>query len=189
MPGDYDDPRSVRQLREHLAELRRTDLRNWRDAFAALELRLQQRFDAQESSVTTAMAAAEKAVTAALTASEKAVEKAEQAQAARNTVANEFRATIADTTATMWPAKEGAAAIKALGDATAVEITGLRRERTALYDSLDARVKAIEVSRAGSSGRQVGTEATWSNLHSMVLLGFGLIAAIAAVASIMALLR
>src|SRR6202162_4175333 len=53
-------------------------------------LQLQQRCEAQQTSVSTAMIAAEKAVNAALTAAEKAVDKDEQAQALRNESQNEF---------------------------------------------------------------------------------------------------
>ena len=111
--------------------------------FSDLSLQLQQRFEAQQTSVSTAMVAAEKAVNAALTAAEKAVDKAEQAQALRNQVSNEWRESLSDLSGLMWTVKEGTAALDSL-----------RRE-------LDIRIKAIEAITNNLQGRMTMLAIIW----------------------------
>ncbi len=79
--------RSVGALRHVLALL------------AEMDLRYQQRFDAQGQALTAALLAAEKAVQTALIAAEKAVTKAESANEKRFESVNEFRQTLSDQTA------------------------------------------------------------------------------------------
>ena len=110
--------------------------------FSDLSLQLQQRFEAQQTSVSTAMVAAEKAVNAALTAAEKAVDKAEQAQALRNQVSNEWRESLSDLSALMWTVKEGTAALDAL-----------RREIDIRYTSVEGKVAELSSSAANLQGR------------------------------------
>jgi len=64
-----------------------------------MDLRYQQRFDAQGQALTAALLAAEKAVQTALIAAEKAVAKAETANEKRFESVNEFRKTLSDQTA------------------------------------------------------------------------------------------
>jgi hypothetical protein len=66
---------------------------------AEMDLRYQQRFDAQGQALTAALLAAEKAVQTALIAAEKAVAKAETANEKRFESVNEFRKTLSDQTA------------------------------------------------------------------------------------------
>lgn len=66
---------------------------------AEMDLRYQQRFDAQGQALTAALLAAEKAVATALVAQEKAVEKANVANEKRFESVNEFRKTLSDQTA------------------------------------------------------------------------------------------
>src|SRR4249920_340886 len=75
--------------------------------FSDMALQLRERYEAQQTGVTAALAAAEKAVTAALIAAEKAVDKAEGAQQLRNEAQNEFRQSLSDLSALMWTSKEG----------------------------------------------------------------------------------
>ena len=155
-PAPPQYPSSAVSLQDYFeARLRDLDVR-YRDRHADQETRLQQRFDAQEKSVNTAMVAAEKAVNAALTASEKAVDKSERAQELRNEVANEFRSTIADNTAQMWSAKEGQGAVKALEEKTVEAMESMRRERSALFAGLDARITSLERMSATQVGRGEG---------------------------------
>src|ERR1700675_3800421 len=82
--------------------------------FADLSLQLRERYEAQQTGVTAALAAAEKAVNAALIAAEKAVDKAEGAQQLRNEAQNEFRKSLSDLSGLMWTLKEGTAAVESL---------------------------------------------------------------------------
>jgi hypothetical protein len=66
---------------------------------AEMDLRYQQRFDAQGQALTAALLAQEKAVQTAMVAAEKAVTKAETANEKRFESVNEFRKTLSDQTA------------------------------------------------------------------------------------------
>jgi flagellin-like hook-associated protein FlgL len=165
----------VLPIKEHFIALRNTDLQNVRDTLTALELRLQQRFDAQEKSIATAMIAAEKAVNAALVAAEKAVDKAEQAQALRNIVANEFRATIADNTAIMWPIKEGQSAISNLESKIEASLTSSQRELTAIIDGLNSRISVLELYRSRIDGQGFGISQVWGIIIAAIGILFGII--------------
>ena len=127
-----------------------------------LSLQLQQRFEAQQLSVSAALAAAdkavatalisaEKAVNAALIAAEKAVDKAEQAQALRNEAQNEFRKSLSDLSGLMWTTKEGSAALDAL-----------RREITLKVESNDDRVTALREERV------IATDALRREVYSKI---------------------
>src|ERR1700731_4656308 len=82
--------------------------------FTDLALQLRERYEAQQTGVTAALAAAEKAVNAALIAAEKAVDKAEGAQQLRNEAQNEFRKSLSDLSSLMWTIKEGTAQLDAV---------------------------------------------------------------------------
>lgn len=110
--------------------------------FSDLSLQLRERYEAQQTGLSAALAAAEKAVTAALIAAEKAVDKAERAQELRNQVSNEFRQSLSDLSALMWTIKEGTAAVDSL-----------RRELTAVQQISDARIGALERANANIQGR------------------------------------
>jgi SMC interacting uncharacterized protein involved in chromosome segregation len=71
-----------------------------------MDLRYQQRFDAQSRALEAALLAAEKAVGTALTAAEKAVNKAETAAEKRFEAVNEFRQQLNDYQATLMPRNE-----------------------------------------------------------------------------------
>ena len=76
-----------------------TILQHLRALLVEMDLRYQQRFDAQGQALTAALLAAEKAVQTALIAAEKAVAKAETANEKRFESVNEFRKTLSDQTA------------------------------------------------------------------------------------------
>jgi len=71
-----------------------------------MDLRYQQRFDAQSRALEAALLAAEKAVGTALTAAEKAVNKAETAAEKRFESVNEFRQQLNDYQSTLLPRTE-----------------------------------------------------------------------------------
>jgi len=108
--------------------------------FTDLSMQLRERYEAQQTGVTAALAAAEKAVNAALIAAEKAVDKAERAQELRNQVSNEFRESLSDLSQLMWTTKEGTATVDSL-----------RRELTATMENIDKKIAALAVTRADAA--------------------------------------
>lgn len=110
--------------------------------FTDLALQLRERYEAQQTGVTAALAAAEKAVNAALIAAEKAVDKAEGAQQLRNEAQNEFRKSLSDLSGLMWTIKEGTAAIDSM-----------RREFTLDQNGLKVRIGTLESGYANMQGR------------------------------------
>lgn len=70
-----------------------------RSLLAEMDLRYQQRFDAQNTALDAARVAAKEGVNAAVSAAEKAVTKAETANEKRFESVNEFRKTLSDQTA------------------------------------------------------------------------------------------
>jgi hypothetical protein len=116
-----------------------------------LSMQLRERYEAQQTGVTAALAAAEKAVNAALIAAEKAVDKAEGAQQLRNEAQNEFRKSLSDLSGLMWTIKEGTAAIDSI-----------RREFGLAQSNLEARVRTIEGSHANIQGRIWSISALWA---------------------------
>jgi hypothetical protein len=110
--------------------------------FTDLALQLRERYEAQQTGVTAALAAAEKAVNAALIAAEKAVDKAEGAQQLRNEAQNEFRKSLSDLSGLMWTIKEGQATVDSL-----------RREITLSIQSLEKRAGLLENGAANIQGR------------------------------------
>lgn len=120
-------------LREHVLAL-----------LAEMDLRYQQRFDAQGQALTAALLAAEKAVQTALIAAEKAVAKAETANEKRFESVNEFRKTLSDQTAS-FPS---------------------RVELQALAD----RVSDLATRMDKTEGRSTGIGASWGYLVGAVLL-------------------
>jgi hypothetical protein len=108
--------------------------------FNDLSLQLRERYEAQQTGVTAALAAAEKAVNAALIAAEKAVDKAEGAQQLRNEAQNEFRKSLSDLSGLMWTTKEGQAAIDALRREIDLSIKAVQ-EKTSILESGYANIQ------------------------------------------------
>lgn len=129
--------------------------------FTDSALQLRERYEAQQTGVTAALAAAEKAVTAALIAAEKAVDKAEGAQQLRNEAQNEFRKSLSDLSGLMWTIKEGAAAVEAL-----------RREVSLTQKQLEIRVGKLETEYANIQGRIWAISALWAVIVLAAELGY-----------------
>jgi len=125
-----------------------------------MALQLRERYEAQQTGVTAALAAAEKAVNAALIAAEKAVDKAEGAQQLRNEAQNEFRKSLSDLSGLMWTIKEGAAAVDAL-----------RREIGITQDAIGARVRTLETNAANIQGRIWAVSALFAIVALAVSIG------------------
>jgi len=117
---------------------------------AEMDLRYQQRFDAQGQALTAALLAAEKAVQTALIAAEKAVAKAETANEKRFESVNEFRKTLSDQTAT-FPSR--------------VEL-----------DALADRLRDLATRMDKTEGKSTGLNASWGYLIGAVALIGGIIA-------------
>ena len=128
--------------------------------FGDLSLQLRERYEAQQTGVTAALAAAEKAVNAALIAAEKAVDKAEGAQQLRNEAQNEFRKSLSDLSGLMWTIKEGSLAVEAL-----------RREITIQQKTLENRVVVLETGYANVQGRIWGVSALFAIIALAISVG------------------
>ncbi len=124
--------------------------------FSDIALQLRERYEAQQTGLSAALAAAEKAVTAALIAAEKAVDKAERAQELRNQVANEFRQSLQDLSSLMWTIKEGTEAVNSL-----------RREIDVTQKAVEKRVNTLETGYANIQGRIWAVSA----LFALIALG------------------
>ena len=119
--------------------------------FGDLSLQLRERYEAQQTGVTAALAAAEKAVNAALIAAEKAVDKAEGAQQLRNEAQNEFRKSLSDLSGLMWTIKEGTE-----------KVDSLRRELNVTLEGLKSRTNSLESNYSNIQGRIWGVSALFS---------------------------
>ncbi len=128
--------------------------------FADLSLQLRERYEAQQTGVTAALAAAEKAVNAALIAAEKAVDKAEGAQQLRNEAQNEFRKSLSDLSSLMWTIKEGTATVDAL-----------RREFILTQHQQEERIGKLESGASNIQGRIWAISAVWAIITLGVIIG------------------
>jgi hypothetical protein len=128
-------------LREHIERL-----------LVEMDLRHQQRFDAQQQALTAALLSAEKAVQTAMAASEKAVAKAENATERRFESVNEFRKTLADQTASFLTRLEYDSA------------------HTALVDKISDLATRMERSEGRGSGLDIG----WKVLLGAATLALGI---------------
>ncbi len=128
--------------------------------FGDLSLQLRERYEAQQTGVTAALAAAEKAVNAALIAAEKAVDKAEGAQQLRNEAQNEFRKSLSDLSGLMWTIKEGTATVDAL-----------RREIKLTTDATVSRVGVLETGYANIQGRIWAVSALFAIVALIISVG------------------
>jgi phage-related tail protein len=110
-----------------------------------MELRYQQRFDAQQTAMQAALAAAEKAVLAALAAAEKAVSKAEDASNDRFEAGNKIKE-----------------AMEAQGRlmATRRELEDVQRLLRELTDRFNT-----------SAGQSTGSGAVWGSLPTLIGIG------------------
>jgi hypothetical protein len=114
--------------------------------FGDLSLQLRERYEAQQTGVTAALAAAEKAVNAALIAAEKAVDKAEGAQQLRNEAQNEFRQALSDLSKLMWTRDEGSSAVNSIGRELNITIASSAEKISILeqaYANVQGRIWAV----------------------------------------------
>jgi hypothetical protein len=132
--------------------------------FNDLSLQLRERYEAQQTGVTAALAAAEKAVNAALIAAEKAVDKAESAQQLRNVAQNEFRQSLADLSKLMWTRIEGTE-----------KVDSTNREIHAITSRLEERMSALENINSNFQGRIWAIGAVWSIIVLAASVGVRLI--------------
>ena len=114
-------------LQEHLKALRDADMAATARLDVERDLRYQERSEAQDKAVAVALVAAEKAVQAALLSAERAVGKAEIATEKRFESVNEFRAQLADQSATLLTRTEYLAGHEALEE----KITGVKENQSA----------------------------------------------------------
>jgi len=128
--------------------------------FGDLSLQLRERYEAQQTGVTAALAAAEKAVNAALIAAEKAVDKAEGAQQLRNEAQNEFRKSLSDLSGLMWTTKEGSAALESM-----------RREFSVNDQALQTRVGLLETGAANVQGKIWAVSALFAIMSLVMTVG------------------
>lgn len=128
-----------------------------------LDLRYQQRFDAQQEALAAALLAAEKAVGTALTAAEKAVIKAETAADKRFEAVNEFRAQLADQAATFMPRLESDARFAAVEE----KISGI--------------AKAIDRADGRTTGKSDGITQAQAIIGSVVGILFFLVSLVGAI--------
>jgi signal transduction histidine kinase len=121
--------------------------------FGDLSLQLRERYEAQQTGVTAALAAAEKAVNAALIAAEKAVDKAEGAQQLRNEAQNEFRKSLSDLSGLMWTIKEGTATVEALRREFMAINSNVDKQINDISKTVETRVRILESMFANIQGR------------------------------------
>jgi hypothetical protein len=150
--------------------------------FSDMALQLRERYEAQQTGVTAALAAAEKAVTAALIAAEKAVDKAEGAQQLRNEAQNEFRKSLSDLSGLMWTIKEGTNAVESLRRELSMAIESVDKKlagsiaaRIEMIDSMrkifEQRVSAVEIGYANIQGRIWAVSALFAIMTLVISVG------------------
>lgn len=158
-------------------------LREYFDArLRDMDIRQQQRFDAQTKAVDSAMTAQRTAIEAALVAADKATGKAEDAAKDRFDSVNEFRGTLTDQAATFITRTEAEAAIQRNTERTqeltvAIRELATKQEVINAYERAENRLQAVEKIIANREGRGTGLDAGWKYLA-------GFVAVIAAIVAI-----
>ena len=138
------------------------------------DLRLQQRFEAQEIAVKDALAAAKEVTASNLLAMDRATVKAEIAADNRFTAVNEFRAQLADQAQTFLPRAEWSANHNSLeGQIAAV---GLRFEEK--LEAVRGNVEALTHTQAGDTGERKGVSQQTALLISILSPLVGIITAV-----------
>lgn len=121
--------------------------------------RYEQRFEAQQAALQTALIAQEKAVVAALAASDRAVNKSDEAASKRFESVNEFRQQLNDQASTFMPRNE------------AIQLAGANRDK---IDTLQTRLDRLE-------GTRTGVKDSGAVLFSIVLAIGSVVAAVIAI--------
>jgi hypothetical protein len=139
---------------------------NLREYFESLlkeiDLRYQQRFDAQQKALEAALLAQEKAVQTAMIAAEKAVAKAEVAAEKRFDSNNEFREQLRDQASTLMPRAEAENRLASLSEK---------------IDDLKTTLSALQGQGLQAQGRSTGRNDIW--VYAVSAAGF--VAAIIAI--------
>lgn len=158
--------------------------------FEEKDVRDQQRFDAQQLALRDALLAQEKAVSAALEAAQQAVLKAEGAAEKRFENMNEFRGQLADQAATLMPRQEMQVLVDAINEKIGIIIeTYVTRDvyNTAHVDlvhRVDSTVESINAQNVRLTGMAAGTKGEQAGGDRTVTLIFGVITAVALIASV-----
>jgi hypothetical protein len=118
-----------------------------------MDLRYQQRFDAQQKALDAALLAQEKAVQTAMIAAEKAVTKAEVAAEKRFDGVNEFRQLVTDLVREQMPRNEAEQRLAAMGE----------------------KVDELRATVLSNAGRGAGLQAGWAYLLGAVALVGGVL--------------
>ena len=119
---------------------------------AEMDLRYQQRFDAQNTALDAARLAAKEGVTTALTAAEKAVNKAEIAAEKRFESVNEFRAQLTDQAATFLQ----------------------RNEYETAHQSVVEKIADLSARLDRTEGAKTGLDSGWKILIAAATLALGI---------------
>lgn len=139
--------------------------------FVDFALQLRERYEAQQTGVTAALAAAEKAVNAALIAAEKAVDKAEGAQQLRNEAQNEFRKSLSDLSGMMWMREAGITAMETVRREFLAADNNLDKKVTEGSKSAETRILSLEAVTANIQGRIWAISATFAVVALLVNVG------------------
>jgi hypothetical protein len=164
---------TIETLREHVIAL-----------IGANDVRYNQRFEASQNAINTALAAQQKAMETALTSQKLAVDKAEIAAEKRFESVNEFRSVLTSQQSTLMPRPETMALLRALEekleaqrlshekniDTVVHTISDLRLAMTHLlsidsyetrHSELQRQVNDLRESRSENTGKSSGAHALW----------------------------
>lgn len=153
-----------------------------------MDLRYQQRYDAQTKALEAALLAADKAVQAALLAAEKAVIKAETAAERRFESVNEFRGQLGDQAKTFMPRAEYIVQHQSLSDKVDVIAKTLSDRIDVNTKSINDSILSLNLYRADAQGRTAAggdarVESRWST-GMLVMIAASLVAATISILSL-----
>jgi hypothetical protein len=149
---------------------------------ADMELRQQQRFEAQTRAIEAAITAQRAAIDAALVSADRATSKAEAANDARFASVNEFRQTLSDQASLFITRKETESLIQRNTEriqevTTRMQAFVPRDVVMAEYDRISVQVQSIADRLTRSEGKGSGYSAAW-------IIALGLIAAVGTIVSL-----
>jgi hypothetical protein len=147
-------------LRQHVLGLIAAHEQRSYERLKDMDLRYQQRFDAQQRALEDALQSVKEATRADLDAAKEAVNKAEKSNERRFDSVNEFRAQLADQASTFMTRREAEARLGALMEkleSLAAEhrrdLVTMREMADRLAAASDVRLKVLESSGANLQGR------------------------------------
>lgn len=144
---------------------------------ADMELRQQQRFEAQTRAIEAAITAQRAAIDAALVSADRATAKAESANERRFESVNEFRQTLSDQAATFITRMEAEATAnrnteRILELAAVVRESATKAELINAYERMESRLQLMEKSNNLREGKSTGFASGWG----ILVVVFGLVA-------------